>query len=199
MKHDHQPMKARDLRMRMREHRRPSRVILARVGGEGGRQHTHTHTATAKVLVSSFSHSTKPDKGDPGATLGGLQGRDITSSQKEVDKMPNANEERIKWKSFWRVPPPQQLHSHCLGSRLRPQRRRSDGRIGIRLSVDGGFGEKRAEIENECELHDSLPPSSLLLFSALSPSPTSPPMSVSLCLPVSPSSSLSLSLSLQGI
>lgn len=96
-------------------------------------------------------------------------------------------------------PPPQQLHSHCLGSRLRPQRRRSDGRIGIRLSVDRGFGEKRAEIENECELHDSLPPSSLLLFSALSPSPTSPPMSVSLCLPVSPSSSLSLSLSLQGI
>lgn len=56
-----------------------------------------------------------------------------------------------------------------------------------------GFGEKRSEIENKCELHDSLPPSSLLLFSALSP--TSPPMSPSLSLALSPFLALSLSLS----
>lgn len=58
-----------------------------------------------------------------------------------------------------------------------------------------GFGEKRAEIENECELHDSLPPSSLLLFSAL---PLPPPLrclslSVCLYLPLPPSRCLSLS------
>lgn len=50
-----------------------------------------------------------------------------------------------------------------------------------------------AEIENECELHDSLPPSSLLLFSVLSPA--SPSMLPSLFL-LSPLS-LSLYLSLQ--
>lgn len=62
-------------------------------------------------------------------------------------------------------------------------------------SFECGRGEKRVEIENECELHDSLPPSSLLLFSALSP--TASPMSPSLSLSVS--FTLSLSLPLQGI
>lgn len=183
-------MKARDLRMRMIEHRRPSRVIHARGCGGPQRTRTHAHThAAAKVLVSSFSHSTKPDKGDPGATLDGLQGRDITSSQKEVDKMPNANEERIKWKSFGGSPPPQQLHSHCLGSRLRPQRRSSDGRIGIRLSVDGGLGKngRKLKMNVNCMIVCLLPPfyCSLLSLSHL-PSDVclSPSACISLFLPL---------------
>lgn len=53
-------------------------------------------TADARVRFSLFSHLTKPDKGDPGATLDRLQGRNITSSPRELNKMSNANEKRIK-------------------------------------------------------------------------------------------------------
>lgn len=48
-------------------------------------------------------------------------------------------------------------------------------KIGIRLTVEGSLGKKQTEIENECELHDSLPPSTSLLFCILSPAfPMSP-------------------------
>lgn len=93
MKHDHQPMKARDLRMRIREWCRPS---LAREGEGGGGHQMDAGAADAKLRVFSFSDLTQPDKGDPGATLDGLQGRNFASSQKQRNKMPNANEERIK-------------------------------------------------------------------------------------------------------
>lgn len=70
---------------------RPSRVILAQ-----GRVVGWEPTADAKGRVFSLPHLTKPDKDDPGATADRLQGRNITAGPKELNKMSNANEERIR-------------------------------------------------------------------------------------------------------
>lgn len=71
-------------------------------------------------------------------------------------------------------------------------------RIGIRLTVERGFGEKQAEIENECELHDSLPPSVSLLFCILSPA--SPHVTIPLpALSSLPLASLQRDLTLTGL
>lgn len=136
--------------------------------------------ADAKLQVFSFSHLTKPDKGDQGATLDRFQGRNFTSSQKEFNKSRMQMRRGLSGRAVEVFPTPA-----FTGIPFKAPVLEQQWQNWYWFECGRGFGEKQAEIENECELHDSQPPSSLLLFSALSP--TSSPMSPSLSVALSPS------------